>query len=542
MAHIDWNAFRRFVEERQPAEGADPIEREMLFEAFEQAAAEQAEQELDAALLPPGGPEHVRYWRSAADRMQHYCEGNIAGFSFGASSKHDPVARMTLTDDNIVGLTLNASLQDKLIEALSQCKVYHIIFSLSGMAQKMEHLRAAGITDMDQVAACGAAVGRRFGSPLFIEFRGEGIFANMAFINAVINACRHMDYVGFNFTADEEDVDQLPALEACIANNANIKNLDMVGIEIHTFRALWSSMPTMPQLSMVSMDGQRFNLSSVEDANTIAGVLAMPHLETLVLVNIKLANVEVARIVINALAASRLQKLTIYNWVLPQETHVTLANALLQSNLVELEYQTSAHPDFLEAFSNGLGNPATAIRVLSLGSFYLADCCYFYKSKTLSDFLRNACKWRLEEVTLFVADWGESFDEALSRYVEKSTTLRKLTISIAPGYTGPAIASEALLKALDQGVRHLAEVILMHEDEHVSADWCARVQHVLELNRKRIIHGPKFERIATAELESDRRRGMLEAVEAVDLLMLYEFIRRNEWDLQDLIRENCREY
>jgi hypothetical protein len=57
----------------------------------------------------------------------------------------------------------------------------------------------------------------------------------------------------------------------------------------------------------------------------------------------------------------------------------------------------------------------------------------------------------------------------------------------------------------------------------------------LALNRERAKLGPLFASIDQAKTLSERRQAFISAMDALHVCTLYEFLRRNEWNLQRLL-------
>jgi hypothetical protein len=88
----------------------------------------------------------------------------------------------------------------------------------------------------------------------------------------------------------------------------------------------------------------------------------------------------------------------------------------------------------------------------------------------------------------------------------------------------------------------LEEVSFDCMDYFIVSQFYEQVMSIVSLNRQRHIHEPTFASLSQPGVPEPARRVMvLLALESIDYEYLYEFIRRNEWGLQELIRQYGRE-
>jgi hypothetical protein len=67
--------------------------------------------------------------------------------------------------------------------------------------------------------------------------------------------------------------------------------------------------------------------------------------------------------------------------------------------------------------------------------------------------------------------------------------------------------------------------------------WGEELEPLLILNHKRRMFGGLLDHVANAETAEERRMEMTLAMEAMGGDTLNEFIRRNEWNLQDHVKD-----
>jgi hypothetical protein len=268
----------------------------------------------------------------------------------------------------------------------------------------------------------------------------------------------------------------------------------------------------------------------------LANVLAMRSLDMLTLTHVRFENDQTTDVLLEALAASSLRDLSIYNWVVPPSKTDDLARTLARSRLQKLAYESLTCPGFLRTLSEGLKETTSSIQALVLGSFYDANYCYLLKSDELRSFFRGSQQWHLAELTLYIQHWDKAFDLALASYVRNNAHLLKLCVHLDPEYSGSEISSDALADAVDSG-GHFAGTIEL-EGRFVSG-FQMRLRHLLEVNRQRLLHGPRLLAIVAMKDGHARQESLLKATELFELTMLYEFVRRGDWSLQTLIRESC---
>jgi hypothetical protein len=75
---------------------------------------------------------------------------------------------------------------------------------------------------MERVVTFATDIMRTISGKLFLEFVGEGIFACMSLVTAIIAACDSMDLIGFNFGSEAEIPARLDALAASITNKSRV--------------------------------------------------------------------------------------------------------------------------------------------------------------------------------------------------------------------------------------------------------------------------------------------------------------------------------
>jgi hypothetical protein len=91
------------------------------------------------------------------------------------------------------------------------------------------------------------------------------------------------------------------------------------------------------------------------------------------------------------------------------------------------------------------------------------------------------------------------------------------------------VASAALLAAVDSPECCLENMIFSWPS-YTDATWLAQLNFILSLNKQRRLYTSTFERVREGNID------LMDAVTRIDNNFLYEFLRRNEWDLQNLLR------
>ena len=67
------------------------------------------------------------------------------------------------------------------------------------------------------------------------------------------------------------------------------------------------------------------------------------------------------------------------------------------------------------------------------------------------------------------------------------------------------------------------------------------MEPIIALNRQRTLYSSTFACLANADSEVVRRHLLLLALESLHRVSVFEFLRRNEWELQELLRHYGRE-
>ena len=141
--------------------------------------------------------------------------------------------------------------------------------------------------------------------------------------------------------------------------------------------------------------------------------------------------------------------------------------------------------------------------------------------------LQHPRLWKIQQLLFCVWGRDEELVEALSFYVQDNTFQRQLEID----GSRPAI-SDSLLAAIDSGSRCREEIIFDHETD-IKRAFVAKAEPILALNWQRRLHG----HLLKAPVSHMRSLLLMRALEAVDGIALSQFLRRNEWGLQTLLRQ-----
>jgi hypothetical protein len=114
--------------------------------------------------------------------------------------------------------------------------------------------------------------------------------------------------------------------------------------------------------------------------------------------------------------------------------------------------------------------------------------------------------------------------------------LSSLSLHFSPDFTGPTTASKFIIAAADSGSRCLEKVEVLHGCTCVTQVWCQDLQPILILNCQQKEYGHLFASILRATTPSKRQWRFARAVGAVDVSTLFEFLRRDEWEMLRLIQ------
>ena len=138
-----------------------------------------------------------------------------------------------------------------------------------------------------------------------------------------------------------------------------------------------------------------------------------------------------------------------------------------------------------------------------------------------------------------VKDWTEALDEAISKFVRLSKSVRSILVFVRHDYSGATTASKRFTESVDSGERSLEKFcvlkIMPWGCHHYL--WGDELCLTLRLNRMRHMYGGLFERVVRAETAQERHQESAFVLEAVGMDVLYEFVRRDEWGLQDIAKE-----
>jgi hypothetical protein len=291
-------------------------------------------------------------------------------------------------------------------------------------------------------------------------------------------------------------------------------------------RALGTVLPTCPKLTSFQLTDEFFLPDPFaiqeEDARAIQSIMMAPGLNQLSVTSFNFENEHITSLFCEGIRSTHLSDLTLSKSNFPNEV---VATALASTKIESLTF-TRCHllPPFLRELSRSLSCPSNMIKTLVFESV----------TNDLVSLLRGSRQWMVQDLTMTIDQWSPAFDTVLSEFVSNHDELRKLTIVLVWGYAGPIIASPALLGALDSKTLRLEEfklhqVRIDNRPLYYDHMWYDQVRHILELNSLRRMLASQLSSIATGE-------DLVAALETIPFPFVYEFIRRNEFNLVGLLR------
>ena len=410
-----------------------------------------------------------------------------------------------------------------------------------GLGRFVGELMASQLMTDNDLTSAGQSIGKSLGRLFKLDYLTIDSFHPILapFFASAVRHCRDLKTLAVNVGHVRTDAMALLPFARALEDHAFIEHVTVYRSTENLLPMLSSFLARLPSLVSCSLqscgatDSPR--IESRAHATALRNICTIPSLTELKLEGCGFVNVEAAETVCSGLARVRLKRLTVRECTFPVGHESLLVNMLAQASLVELRYfpphdgwdnhDSARAAAYMSAFVPGL-RYIKGLRSLTLNCRPLDD-------QSIGSIFRHAHSWNIQELTLLSDKFEHETETRLSEYIAKNESLRKFTLKAALFFQGPPIVSAALLAAVDSGARCLEEIIFDSAElvTMVDTDWHARLQHYLNLNRQRHRLDPGFMTLTRMEVEFLQRLLFTEAIETMDLEVLFEFLRRNEWNL-----------
>lgn len=175
-----------------------------------------------------------------------------------------------------------------------------------------------------------------------------------------LTACRQIQTAYIHLRRGESPDNAWPVVAASVRGHPRLRTIHLGDVERVTLRTMGPVLRTLPLLTELELTGlDSCVLFSEQDADL---VLDLRSLEKLTLNHVDFATEPAADAFCDGISESSIHTLVMhYHVSFPEEKHVDLAKALVDSSLVHLEYFAPVSQAFLDAFSATLVASHTSV-------------------------------------------------------------------------------------------------------------------------------------------------------------------------------------
>ena len=435
----------------------------------------------------------------------------------------------------IMWLTTDPELQLMLANAADQPgSSIKLILDFEAFDETMDDLIEDGVgiparADIDAgLATVGNIVGR-FQTITKLSFQYYSVSLPVAL--AILVPCRHVKKLDLQQLWDPAH-DLVATLQTYLQQLQSLEGIQFYEEDHVLLPAIEMFSTTLPQccpqLMLCSIDTGEMDdhwTASWQGAAALRNIMSMPSLTSLSLHDFRLETREAVREFCVGLRSSNhlgLEITTLFGF--PSATEELMAESLTYVDELRLKDVDFERPKFFESLGRNMGRWDCKLQAIAvIGSYEPAQSF----NLAICSLLRHAHDWKLQKLCLHNLEWTTDFDEAISAYLRTNNDLRTLSWSLPEYRRGGAIASDAILGALDRPGLLLEELTLLGRFDE---EWLAKVNFIIKLNSQRRRHGLRLSRTTTA--------GQLAMeLQEVDGDCLFEFLRRNEFNLQVVLRK-----
>lgn len=415
--------------------------------------------------------------------------------------------------------------------------------NLEGLQETLRSFADSGFPFLrDHLYTNAASLGPTFGQLNIVE---KFIFSpcdqfTMPFILPMLTEC-HTRVANLNmlFKPGVETNDfpsHLPTMEVYFNKHCTLNSASFIDIGIHMLRFLSTALPSAPSLSSVWIKGtnQEGNgalaISSPEDALKVKQILSMKQLRHIDMSGFAFDE-GLTESPFDGLRDSELTELSLHNLSLPKSIHSNLASAVTSCN--------NLSHFFLEASLSGVAmlelgrgwKDSNHLTELTLGSSNT-----FLDSGTLLTFFDNASFSQLFCLKLSLHNWTPTFDEVLTSFIMRNHSLESVEFSTAPDFDGPPIKSPRFVAAVDSPYSRLQRIHFTclpdhSPTPHVAWSFVQQLRTIMDLNDYCRYCQLTFEKVHEGSVD------LMDAVAAITEKHLYAILRRDNWEIQRLLRE-----
>lgn len=400
---------------------------------------------------------------------------------------------------------------------------------LEGLEQALLSLPLSGIPIPRDVLDAGtSALADVFGRLRQVDgltFRPCESFT-FPFILPILGACRRLANIDMEFGDTNTDafLAYLPALTACLDHHPSLESARFQNISSQLLQMLSTALPTIPTFHECWLQGEGCVISSISDAEALARIFAMEQLGLRLVKFAFSGDPYVTQTICNGLRNSKLTELSFVGLSIPQCMRTAVASAITEMpELTDFTFIGEVDQSFWSALGQGWKDSHNLERLELERNDYLS-------SDDVAAFFRTASLKGLRCLILRLKDWTPAFDTIFSAFVSRHPLWETLHINLSyDEFVGPSVVSAALLAAVDSPECCLNRVEF-GSSQHVDATWKHQFYYILDLNRQRRRHNSSFESVRNGLVD------LMDAVADIDDDFLFEFLRRNEWDLQTRLR------
>lgn len=317
-----------------------------------------------------------------------------------------------------------------------------------------------------------------------------------------------------------------------------LASLTLNNMAAETFLVLGSAIAALPGLKNCELDCCPHDgrnpvvISSAEEANVLCRLLESSTLNELrIEPTVRIDAIEASDIVGAAIMASRIQEFCLGALAVWNDDEAKPLPPVAESTQIRLAFYGADDSIFWEHL-------APHFRHLT----FIQELTFDYEmTETMAMILKESGCWTVGELLVSFTDWN-AVEAGIVSHVSENKMLQKLFLCAEGGWWGPEIDSKRLLKAIDCADSSLVSIRLnkAFSGSVYKATWRQQVNYIVKLNVQRVrVRAQLGIPSLRDEPESTRVLRLLLAP-AVEQVILFEFLRRNEWQLQQALSEARR--
>jgi hypothetical protein len=448
---------------------------------------------------------------------------------------------MWLVDDGeYLALLMDSTLREELLNALDNHRISEFAFSVLDVDSTIDELietKHATLNDVTALAKHFATCLSRMKYLESVSFYDCGAgMPSVSTFATIVRRCTQLRKVELWFA--DPDPSQIQsilidnALSFGLQHRPFVRRVKLCNIDAPALRVLCTEVETLACLDSCTIMGVFHDKvrMTLAEAEPLAKLLQKSSLRYVRLCELDFENLESTAALCEGLRRSHITSLAATDLTFPSGTESAIVEAMLNPARQELEVQPwNGESQLFKALARQLGNH-NSLKALRF------PCLKSRDVPALTEFLQNVHDCQVQDVVLVFEKGNAALDAAIAHFIRRNKALRKLSI---PEMNRPY--SESFVSAIAAGTRSLQELSIYGSSSEHTDRLMERITPVLELNRLLNLYDPSFACLSRCKSDFVRRNLLLLALEAMELRFLFELLLRNEWDLQQLIRQYGRE-